>query len=94
MSASTGVAPQRTIELTDAKKLNGVVTTLVSGPTPAASSASQSASVPELQPMLARTPRYSADSRSKLSSSTPPMKCCVARTRSMAALTSSAMLSY
>ena len=77
MSANTGVAPQRTIELTEAKKLNGVVTTLLPASTPQACNASHNASVPEAQPTLARTPRYSADSRSKPSTSGPPMKCCV-----------------
>src|ERR1039458_6895691 len=65
MSARIGVAPQRKIELTVAKKLNGVVITHASGPTPAAARASQQASVPDAQPTLALAPRQLADSRSK-----------------------------
>ncbi len=34
MSASTAVAPALKIELTEAKKLNGVVTTVAPGPIP------------------------------------------------------------
>ena len=94
MSARIGVAPHRTIALTDAKKLNGVVMTLVFSSTPQARSASHNASVPEAQPTLARAPRYSADSRSNPSNSGPPMKCCDDSTRSMAAAISSLMLSY
>ena len=56
MSASTGVAPARRMELTEAKKLKGVVTTAVPGPMPAAASASHRASVPEEQPMAWATP--------------------------------------
>ncbi len=93
-SAITGVAPQRVIELTEAKKLKADVITLLSGPTPEVCNASHKASVPDAQPTEAGTPRYSADSRSKPSTSGPPMKYCVVKTRSTAAATSSLMLSY
>ncbi len=82
------------MELTEAKKLNGVVMTLVSASTPQARNASHKASVPEAQPTLDRTPRYSADSRSKPSTSGPPTQYCVVSTRSTAALTSSLMVAY
>src|SRR5579859_6204751 len=45
ISAKTGLAPARRIELAVAKKLNGVVMTASPGPIPAATSASQSPSV-------------------------------------------------
>ena len=51
MSARTGVAPARRMELTVAKKLKGVVTTASPGPMSRAASASQRASVPLAQPM-------------------------------------------
>ena len=94
MSASTGVAPQRTIELTEAKKLKGVVTTLVFASTSQPDSASHNASVPEAQPTLAPQPRYRADSSSNESSSGPPMKCCDVSTRWTAASMSSLMAAY
>jgi hypothetical protein len=57
MSTKIGVAPQRTIELTVAKKLNGVVITQACDPTPTAAKANQQASVPDAQPTLALTPK-------------------------------------
>ena len=51
MSASRGVAPARRIALTVAKKLKGVVMTVLPGPTLAAARASQIASVPLAHPM-------------------------------------------
>src|SRR5215469_1226619 len=94
MSAKTGVAPQRVIELAEAKNVNGGVMARSPGLTPAAASASHNASVPEEQPTQADAPRYAADSRSKASSSGPPMKYWMVSTRSMAAATSSLMDSY
>ena len=55
MSARTGRAPARRMALTEAKKLNGVVTTASPGPIPAAAIASHRASVPEEQPMACFT---------------------------------------
>ncbi|MGB9074990.1 MAG: hypothetical protein WCC22_20310 [Terriglobales bacterium] len=49
-SIRTGVAPARTMALAEAKKLNAAVMTESPGRTPAATSASQSASVPDAQP--------------------------------------------
>src|SRR5208282_3668586 len=49
-STNTGVAPALTIALAEAKKLNGVVMTESPGLTPAETSASQRASVPDAQP--------------------------------------------
>ena len=51
MSARRGVAPQRRMALTVAKKLKGVVMTASPGPMLAAARASQMASVPLAQPM-------------------------------------------
>src|SRR5215472_1710488 len=94
MSAKTGVAPQRVIELADAKNVKGGVITRSPGRTPAAESASHKASVPEEQPTQSLAPKYSADSRSNASSSGPPTKYCVVRTRSMATATSFLIDSY
>src|SRR6516225_4916640 len=90
----TGVTLQRVMELTEAQKLNAEVMTLLSGPAPEVCRASHSASVPDAQPTTAPTPRYSAESRSKLSNSEPPTKCWELRTRSIASATSFLMLSY
>ena len=47
MSAKTGRAPQRVMELAEAKKVNGVVMKLSPAVTPAPTNASHKASVPE-----------------------------------------------
>ena len=61
MSAKTGRAPQRTIELAEAKKVNGVVSTKSPGRTPAAAMASHNASVPLAQATVSLTPRKRRD---------------------------------
>src|SRR6266498_3050328 len=93
-STNTGSAPQRTIELADAKKLNGVVITQSPRPTPAAASASHNASVPEAQPTASAASANSAISLSSASTSGPSMNCCEAQTRSMAVRTSSRIEAY
>jgi hypothetical protein len=50
ISTNTGTAPARVTAPAVAKKVYGVVTTRSPGPTPAASSARNSASDPEAQP--------------------------------------------
>ena len=54
MSAKTGVAPTRWIELAVAKNVNGLVITSSPGPTSSAISARIRASVPDAQPMAWR----------------------------------------
>src|SRR5215469_15991173 len=85
MSSSIGRAPARAIALAEAKKLKAVVITASPACTPAAASASQSASVPEEQPTASAAPQKAATSRSSASTSGPRIKCCEARTRSTAA---------
>ena len=75
MSASTGFAPARRIALTEAKKLNGVVTTAAPGPMPAAASASHKASVPDEQPMACATPNCLAAALSNAATCSPRMNC-------------------
>src|SRR5271163_1248131 len=89
MSAKSGCAPQRRMELAVAKKLKGVVTTASPGPTPAAASASQSASVPLAQPTPNSAPQARAAAASKLSTAGPRMNFCDTQTASMACMTSS-----
>ena len=87
----TGVAPARTIALAEAKKLKAVVMTESPGFTPAATSASQRASVPDAQPTAEAAPVSAAISRSSASTSGPRIKLCESHTRAMAASTSSRM---
>ena len=77
ISARTAVASARRMALTEAKKLNGVVTTAVLGPIPAAARASQRASVPEEQPMAWFTPNCWAAACSKWETGSPRINCCV-----------------
>src|ERR1700733_16303871 len=77
MSANRGVAPQRRIALTVAKKLKGVVMTASPGPTLAAARASQMASVPLAQPMAWGTVQAVAGAYSKAETCWPRLKCCV-----------------
>src|SRR5271156_2719528 len=93
-STNTGVAPARTIALAEAKKLNAVVMTESPGFTPAATSASQRASVPDAQPTAYCAPVRAAISRSSASTSGPRIKCCESHTRAIAASTSSRLASY
>ena len=93
-STKTGVAPARTIALAEAKKLNAVVMTESPGFMPAATSASQRASVPDAHPTAQAAPVRAAISSSSASTSGPRMKLCESQTRAMAASTSSRMLSY
>jgi hypothetical protein len=51
MSASTGLAPVRRIELTEAKKLKGVVMTAEPDEISAEARASHNASVPDAHPI-------------------------------------------
>src|SRR5579862_2539770 len=93
-STKTGVAPARTMELAEAKKLNGVVITESPGFTPAATSASQRASVPEAQPTACVAPVKEEISRSSASTSGPRIKLCESQTRAIAARTSSRISLY
>src|SRR5208283_2721770 len=93
-STKTGVAPARTIALAEAKKLKAVVITESPGLTPAATSASQSASVPDAHPTAPAAPVIAAISRSSACTSGPRMKLWESHTRSIAASTSSRMPAY
>src|SRR5882757_3564028 len=98
MSARSGVAPQRRMELTVAKKLKGVVTTASDaeppalGPIRAASMASQRASVPLAQPMAYGESQASAAACSKLATWGPRMNFWEVQTVSIASRTSSRMV--
>ena len=94
MSASTGVAPARRIALTEAKKLNGVVTTESPAPIPAPASASHSASVPDEQPSACFTPNCSAAARSNFATCSPRINCCVSSTCPSASISSPRNGSY
>jgi hypothetical protein len=84
MSASNVRAPARRMELTVAKKLKAVVITASPGTTPAASSASHKASVPEEQPMAWAPPHFSPAARSNSATEGPMMKLCEEKTSSTA----------
>src|SRR5258708_40206308 len=85
ISAKTGLAPARMIELAVAKKLNGVGMTASPPLIPAAASPSQSASVQEAQETDSASPHREANSRSKAGISSPRMERCESQTRSIAA---------
>jgi hypothetical protein len=89
MSASRGIAPARRMELTVAKKLKGVVTTLSPGPIWRAARASQRASVPLAQPMAWGTWRARAAAASNAATSGPRMKRWESQTAVTAARSSS-----
>ncbi len=93
-SRNTGRAPARTMALAEAKKLKAVVITSSPGCTPAAASASQSASVPDAHPIAWAAPVNAATSCSRASTSAPRMKCCDEQTRSTAARISSRISAY
>src|SRR5665213_341091 len=88
MSAKTGVAPQRRMELTEAKKVKGVVTTTSPGPMSRAAIASQRASVPLAQPTANGTPQAAAAAFSKLATSGPRINLCESQTCAIAAMSS------
>jgi hypothetical protein len=90
-SANKGRAPSRAITLAVEKKLNGVVSTAVPGPTSSAASASASASVPEPTPIACGTPQYAAIAASKRSTCGPSTNCWLANTSAMAARTAAPM---
>ena len=94
MSASTAVAPARRMALTEAKKLNGVVTTAMPGPIPAAASASHSASVPEEQPTAWATPSSAAAAFSNAATAPPRINCRESRTPASASRISSRRGAY
>ena len=89
ISAKTGLAPARKIELTVAKKLNGVVITASPGPNFNAANESQSASVPLAHPIAKGTPHATAAASSNRATSGPRMKRCDSHTEAIAARTSS-----
>ena len=90
MSTKTGTAPIITTVLAEATKENADVITSSPGPTPTAFRARSSASVPELRPMPWRAPPREASSDSSAPTSGPRMKRLPARTRAVAASSSSA----
>ena len=94
MSARRGVAPQRRIALTEAKKLKGEVITASPGPIPAAAMASHNASVPLAHPMAWGTAQALAAACSKLRTCGPRMNFCETQTASMAVRTSERISSY
>ena len=89
ISAKSGLAPQRRIELTVAKKLNGVVITESPGPIFNAASESHRASVPLAQPIANGTPQAAAAASSNRPTSGPSIKRWDSHTEAMAARTSS-----
>ena len=88
------MAPALTIELADAKKLNAVVMTESPGFTPAATSASHKASVPDEHPTAYAAPVSDAISLSSASTSGPRMNPCESHTRAIVASTSSRIVEY
>src|SRR6266568_4744178 len=94
ISANTGRAPHRVMELAEAKNVKGVVKKLSPGPTPIPARASHRASVPDEHPTVPAAPRYSDISRSRDATSSPSTSDCDSQTWSMAARTSSRMVTY
>src|SRR5438477_2597939 len=77
-----------------AKKVKGVVRTESPGWTPAATSASHNASVPEAQPTTSPTLRNAAASRSNPATSFPKINCCESQRRAITARISSRKGTY
>src|SRR5258708_14308823 len=76
ISAKTGLAPARMIELAVAKKLKGVVMTASPPLIPAAASPTHSASVQEPQETDSAAPHTEANSGSKAVISSPRIQLC------------------